>query len=53
VSDVANLEFVRSVVGKARIASAAIVFRTANGFPLAEDSKKALPSGRFFSVADC
>ena len=36
-----NLEFVRSVVGKAKIASAAIVCR-ANGFPLAE-GVRALP----------
>ena len=36
VSDAVNLEFVRSVVDKAKIASAAIVCRAANGFPLAE-----------------
>jgi uncharacterized protein len=42
VSDAVNLEFVRSVVGKAKIASATIVCRAANGFPLAE-GVRALP----------
>jgi hypothetical protein len=34
--DAVNLEFVRSVVGKARIASGAIVCRTDNSYPLAD-----------------
>jgi predicted AAA+ superfamily ATPase len=33
-TDAANLEFVRNVVGKSRIASAAVVCRTPNDFPL-------------------
>jgi uncharacterized protein len=36
VSGAVNLEFVRSVVDKSKIASAAIVCRAAKGFPLAE-----------------
>jgi predicted AAA+ superfamily ATPase len=40
--DAVNLVFVRNVVGKARIANAAIVCRTANGYPLA-DGVRALP----------
>lgn len=34
--DAVNLEFVRSVVGKAKVAGAAIVCRAANSYPLAE-----------------
>jgi len=34
--DAVNLEFVRSVVGKAKVAAAAIVCRAANSYPLAE-----------------
>jgi predicted AAA+ superfamily ATPase len=33
-NDVVNLEFVRNVVGKARVASCAVVSRTPNSFPL-------------------
>ena len=40
--DAVNLEFVRSVVGKAKIASAAILCRAANGYPLTE-GVRALP----------
>lgn len=40
--DAVNLDFVRNVVGKARIAGAAIVCRAANGYPLA-DGMRALP----------
>lgn len=40
--DAVNLEFVRRVVGKARVAGAAIVCRAANGYPLAE-GVRALP----------
>jgi hypothetical protein len=40
--DAVNLEFVRSVVGKARIAGAAIVCRAAHAFPLGE-GVRALP----------
>jgi hypothetical protein len=29
-----NLDFVRNVVGKSRVAAAAVVCRTPNGFPL-------------------
>jgi uncharacterized protein len=41
-SDAVNLDFVRNVVGKARIGMAAIVCRTANGYPLA-NAVRALP----------
>ena len=34
-SDAVNLDFVRKVVGKARVAGGAIVSRTPNSFPLA------------------
>lgn len=34
-SDAVNLEFVRNVVGKAKIATAAIICRATNGYPLA------------------
>jgi len=40
--DAVNLEFVRRVVGKARVGSAAIVCRAPNGYPLAE-GVRALP----------
>lgn len=40
--DAVNLEFVRSVVGEAKIASAAIVCRASNGYPLTE-GVRALP----------
>jgi predicted AAA+ superfamily ATPase len=40
--DAVNLDFVRNVVGKSRIASGAIVCRTSNSFPLA-DGLRALP----------
>jgi predicted AAA+ superfamily ATPase len=33
-SDMVNLEFMRQVVGKSRITSAAVVSRTPNGFPI-------------------
>ena len=33
-SDAVNLDFVRKVVGKARVASGAVVSRTPNSFPL-------------------
>jgi hypothetical protein len=41
-SDAVNLDFVRNVVGKSRIASGAIVCRTSNSFPL-PDGVRALP----------
>ena len=34
VTDAVNLEFVRKVVGKSRVASGAIISRTPNSFPL-------------------
>lgn len=34
-TDAVNLEFVRNVVGKARIANGAVISRTPNGYPLA------------------
>src|ERR1700678_282468 len=34
VGDTVNLDFVRNVVGKSRVTAAAVVCRTANGFPL-------------------
>jgi uncharacterized protein len=37
-----NLDFVRHVVGKSRVAAGAIVCRTPNGFPL-ENGFRALP----------
>lgn len=40
--DTVNLEFVRGVVGKARVADAAVICRAANGFPLA-NGIRALP----------
>jgi len=41
-SDAVNLDFVRNVVGKSRIASRAIICRTSNSFPIAE-GLRALP----------
>jgi uncharacterized protein len=41
-SDAVNLDFVRNVVGKSRIASSAIICRTPNSFPIA-DGLRALP----------
>jgi uncharacterized protein len=41
-SDAVNLDFVRNVVGKSRIASRAIICRTPNSFPIA-DGLRALP----------
>jgi uncharacterized protein len=35
VGDTVNLDFVRNVVGKSRVAAGAVVCRAANGFPLA------------------
>ena len=40
--DAVNIDFVRNVVGKSRIAGAAIICRTANSFPIAE-GLRALP----------
>jgi hypothetical protein len=40
--DTVNLDFVRSVVGKSRVAAGAVVCRTSNGFPLA-NGFRALP----------
>jgi hypothetical protein len=40
--DTVNLEFVRNVVGKSRVAAGAIVCRTTNGFPL-PNGFRALP----------
>jgi predicted AAA+ superfamily ATPase len=40
--DTVNLEFVRNVVGKSRLAGAAVICRAANGFPLA-NGIRALP----------
>lgn len=34
VGDAVNLEFLRNVVGKSRIADGAVVCRTPNGYPL-------------------
>ena len=42
-SDAVNLEFVRNVVGKSRIATGAIICRAAHGFPLAHGFR-ALPA---------
>lgn len=41
-SDAVNLDFVRNVVGKSRIASGAIVCRTSNSFPI-DAGIRALP----------
>ena len=41
-SDAVNLEFVRNVVGKSRIAGSAIISRTPNGYPLA-NGLRAMP----------
>ena len=35
-SDAVNLNFVRSVLGKARIAGGAVICRTSNSFPMAD-----------------
>jgi hypothetical protein len=35
VGDTVNLDFVRNVVGKSRVAAGAVVCRASNGFPLA------------------
>ena len=40
--DAVNLDFVRNVVGKSRVASGAVVCRTPNSFPLA-NGFRALP----------
>jgi len=42
VGDTVNLDFVRNVVGKSRVAAGAVVCRAPNGFPLA-DGFRALP----------
>ena len=42
-SDTVNLDFVRNVVGKSRVAAGAIVCRAPNGFPLA-NGFRALPA---------
>jgi len=34
IGDTINLDFVRKVVGKSRVTAAALICRTANGFPL-------------------
>jgi len=41
-SDAVNLDFVRNVVGKSRIAGGAIICRASNSFPIA-DGLRALP----------
>jgi len=41
-ADAVNLDFVRNVVGKSRIASSTIICRTSNSFPIA-DGLRALP----------
>jgi predicted AAA+ superfamily ATPase len=45
-ADAVNLNFVRKVVGEARVASGAVVSRTANSFPLA-NGFRALPVSEF------
>ena len=42
VGDTVNLDFVRNVVGKSRVAAGAVVCRTQNAFPLAKGFR-ALP----------
>jgi hypothetical protein len=42
VGDTVNLDFVRNVVGKSRIAGVAIVCRTPNSFPLANGFRRYL-----------
>lgn len=37
--DAVNLDFVRNVVGKSRIASSAIICRTSNSFPIADGAR--------------
>lgn len=41
-SDAVNLDFVRNVIGKSRIASSAIICRTSNSFPI-HDGLRAMP----------
>jgi uncharacterized protein len=42
VGDTVNLDFVRNVVGKSRVAAGSVVCRASNGFPLAKGFR-ALP----------
>ena len=42
VGDTVNLDFVRNVVGKSRVAAGAVVCRASHGFPLA-NGFRALP----------
>ncbi len=42
ISDTVNLDFVRNVVGKSRVAVGAVISRTPNGFPLSSEFR-ALP----------
>ena len=42
ISDTVNLDFVRNVVGKSRVAAGAVISRTPNGFPLSSEFR-ALP----------
>lgn len=42
VGGAVNIEFVRNVVGKSRVASAGIICRAPNSFPIA-DGLRALP----------
>jgi len=41
-SDAVNLDFVRNIIGKARITTGAVISRTPNGFPL-PNSFRAMP----------
>jgi len=42
ISDTVNLDFVRNVIGKSRVAAGAVISRTPNSFPLTNEFR-ALP----------
>jgi hypothetical protein len=52
VGDTVNLDFVRNVVGKSRVAGGAVVCRTPNGFPL-PNGFRALPPTQYSRRRPC
>ncbi|MGD1082927.1 MAG: hypothetical protein ABR881_31820, partial [Candidatus Sulfotelmatobacter sp.] len=50
--DTVNLDFVRNVVGKSRVAGGAVVCRTPNGFPL-PNGFRALPPTQYSRRRPC
>jgi predicted AAA+ superfamily ATPase len=51
--DAVNLDFVRNVVGKSRIAAAAIICRTANSYPLADGGSSSARCGPGLGLSSC